>query len=222
MLIHVVFGCWTPQTVFQEEQLKEWQKKLKLRNMDLRRWSSVVSIYDSTLWQLTTILRTYYKRMKPCPLRGKKMSLLHQYSIIKPVHDIIKHAQGGGMNGPIFLLNMVNALHGGVLDVTAPLEEYDPKTGKPKVVNGNTKTVQPDDLDPVASRTRELLRQGVETRFINGRYKGNKTASYLWDAALMAHPAYAGRKWVDVLAETPGNRLILNARISAYMDVVMR
>lgn len=188
--------------------------------MDLRRWSSVVSIYQPILTHIATIIRTYFKRDKACPLRGKKKCLLHQYSLIKPMSDIIKQAQGGGFTGPMFLLNMVNALVGGFLDVGAPLTLYDPQTGKPKMVNGNAKVLQPNELDPLASRTRELLRRGVESRFISGRYTGNKTASYLWDAALMAHPAYAGRMWVDALAESTGERLPLHPRCSIDVCVL--
>jgi hypothetical protein len=192
--------CWPPQKVFQEEQVRDWQKTLKLKNMDLRRWASVIKLYASELISLSIICRTYYKRAKVCPLRKERASMVQQYSILKQVHKILVHAQGGGFTGPTFLLNLMDALHGGVLDLAAPLQLYDPATDLPKVAGGVPQVVEPGDLKPVAARIRELLRKGVESRFLEGRYKGDKTASFIWDAAAMAHPAYAGRLWVNQMA----------------------
>lgn len=105
----------------------------------------------------------------------------------------------------MFLLNLMAELHGGVLDMNAPLTIYDPATGAPKMVDGQAKMVAPANLTTIASRTRELLLSGVKSRFLEGRYTGGeKKASFIWDAAAMAHPAYAGRKWVDHMRLSEG------------------
>lgn len=204
-------SCWflvvsvPQQTVFKEEQYRDWNKTVKLRSMDLRRWSSVINLIGSVLASIIFVNRTYYKRAKLSPLRGMRDSMEQQYSILKPVHRLIQDAQGGGFTGPMFLLNLMDALHGGVMDLQAPLRLYDPATSAPLMVNGKPKEVAAADLTPMAARTRELLREGVRRRFLEGRYTGGeKKASFIWDAAAMAHPAYAGRLWVDEVIQSEG------------------
>jgi hypothetical protein len=184
--------------------VKEWGKALSIYHMDLHRWSTLTNFYESLLREFRTITRTCYKRRKDCPIYGQHQAMVEQYSILSPLHTVLKQAQGRELSGPVALLGLNDLLAGGALDPKAPLFMVDP--GRP---------VKPEermfklhkDLTHVARKTRQLLYEALYSRFIKGRYAEGMASSYIWDAAAMAHPAFTELKYVTALAPNEGKTL---------------
>lgn len=227
------------KAVFQEEQMVEFGKSLKLKNMAYHRWSSARETLERVLHNWKPILRTYHMRSKRTELKALKPQLVEMYTLFRAMDGIMKELQSNSTtSGPQFVLRM-NELLKKTLNLEKPLLVVDPSIAAAKKNGGASsqtatteaesvvlpvathKEVHPRDLTELGKMCRAKLRAALISRFVENRYQstGDMTdVAYIYDAACVAHPRLArDMKWVDQMSDTAVHAAIVKDKIKSVI-----
>ena len=215
----------TMKVLFDEVQREMYGQALKLVNFAMNRWSSAEECLRRVLTDYKPILRTYHSRSRRTELRKLKKVMLELYTLIRAVNIVLKDMQSNSpTSGPCFVLGIAELL-ASELCLEQPLLVVNPaiEAGKeePEDIGVDMEAsgrdtesnlprghmlVPANELTEIGRESRRQLRAGIVKRFVRDRYLSTgdcDRASYVFDAAALAHPAMYKLRHVDRMCDTP-------------------
>ncbi|CAM9755873.1 unnamed protein product, partial [Hapterophycus canaliculatus] len=214
------------KVVFDEEQVRQFLQcsHRKLVNAAPQRWSGVANVLEAAIVNLSPIRSVYAAESEECPLTAVSKEVVELYSLIKPAAQVIVQCQQTSVpTGQAAVLSLA-ALKLTTLNVGTPLAILTPahemSQGGIAGIGGGEQAAastlrEHSSLSEVARITRQRLRQAIDRRWFDKRYKSEQhdDTDYVFDFQMALHPTTADLQYVDKLASTP-------AYAAAVKDVI--
>ncbi|CAN0016946.1 unnamed protein product [Scytosiphon promiscuus] len=206
------------KAVFQEEQARQFTQcsHRKLVNAAPQRWSGVANVLEAAIVNLGPIQSVYAAESKECPLTAVSKEIVELYSLIKPAAQVIVQCQQTFVpTGQAAVLSLA-ALKLTTLNVDSPLAILTParklsQSGTAGIGGGeqaaSSALREHSSLSEVARTTRQHLREAIDWRWFDKRYKSveDEDTDYVFDFQMALHPTTADLQYLDKLASTPAH-----------------
>ncbi len=184
------------QQSLKEIQLRDAGKALKLISDVPQRWRSLVDMLERLLSLWNQVRMMYSANGKPFTLDTDHALLVQLYSLMEPVCTLLTDAQSGSYPAAPSVMAHFRHLIRTVLNVGEPLELIDPADRDASV------TITVDQIHPMVTETRRLLRAAITERFVE-RY--SFAAFTMFDLCCFLYPPFNDLPYLStLLGDTDG------------------